>query len=209
MLTYRPQAVIFDLDGLIIDTEVVARSAWQQSAAELGYQMNDDLYSNFIGRRTDDCTAKLLEAYGGAFPLSDFLILSDRLCREYLDRHGVPFKPGLHELLDLLDSRDMTKAVATGSPREDALLNLGALASRFTLIVGGDELTRGKPAPEIYLLTAARLRLAPRQCLALEDAALGVQAAYAAGMPVIMVPDLYRPSSRIASMATGICSSLY
>src|SRR5947209_6396462 len=129
MLTYRPQAVIFDLDGLIIDTEVVARSAWQQSAAELGYQMNDDLYSNFIGRRTDDCTAKLLEAYGGAFPLSDFLILSDRLCREYLDRQGVPFKPGLHELLDLLDSRDMTKAVATGSPREDALLNLGALAT--------------------------------------------------------------------------------
>lgn len=68
MLAHKPQAVIFDMDGLIIDTEVVARTAWQKAAAELGYLMDDDLYSRFVGRRTRDCNAMLIEAYGDAFP---------------------------------------------------------------------------------------------------------------------------------------------
>lgn len=209
MLAYKPQAVIFDMDGLIIDTEVVARTAWQKAAAELGYLMDDDLYSRFVGRRTRDCRAMLIEAYGGAFPLSDFLVRSERLCQELLDRHGIPIKPGLYELLELLDSQGVAMGVATGSNRADAFLSLGALASRFKQIVAGDEVVRGKPAPDIYLLAATRLQLAPRQCLVLEDAALGVQAAHAAGIPVIMVPDLIRPSPSTVDMADAVCLSLH
>jgi HAD superfamily hydrolase (TIGR01509 family) len=209
MLEHKPQAVIFDMDGLILDSEVVYRTAWQQSAAELGYRMSDDLYTSFAGRRTVECEAILFEAYGSKFPLHDFFKRSDQLSQEYVERYGISTKPGLSELIDLLDARHLPAAIATSTGRANALLCLGGLADRFTLIVTGDEVTQGKPAPEIFLLTAARLRLMPQQCLVLEDADAGVQAACAAGMPVIMVPDLHRPSTRVAAQATRICSSLH
>jgi HAD superfamily hydrolase (TIGR01509 family) len=209
MLTHKPQAVIFDMDGLIIDTEIVYRMAWQQSAADLGYSMSDDLYSSFAGRRTIECEAILFETYGSKFPLSDFLTKSDRLYLEHVKRYGISTKPGLCELLDLLDTRHIPKAVATSTGRVNALLCLGGLANRFTLIVTGDEVTKGKPAPEIFLLAAARLQLVPQQCLVLEDSDAGVQAANAACIPVIMVPDLNHQSAQVAAKATCVCSSLY
>ena len=209
MLAHKPQAIIFDMDGLIVDTEIVYRMAWQQSAADLGYRMSDDLYSNFAGRRAVECESILFETYGSKFPLSDFLTQSDRLYQEHVERYGISTKPGLCELLDLLDARYLPKAVATSTGRVNALLCLGGLVNRFTLIVTGDEVTQGKPAPEIFLLTAARLQLSPQQCLVLEDADAGVQAAHAAGIPVIMVPDLNRPSAQVAAKAACVCSSLH
>lgn len=209
MLTYKPQAIIFDMDGLIIDTEIVYRMAWQQSAADLGYRMGDDLYASFAGRRATECEAILFEAYGSKFPLSDFLTKSDQLYQEHVNRYGIPTKPGLCKLLDLLDTQHLPKAVATSTGRVNALLSLGGLVDRFTLIVTGDEVAQGKPAPEIFLLAAARLQLAPQQCLVLEDSEAGVQAAHAACMPVIMVPDLNRPSALVAAKAICVCSSLH
>lgn len=197
------------MDGLIIDSEIVYRAAWQQSAADMGYRMSDDLYSSFAGRRTIECEAILFETYGSNFPLYDFLKRSDQLYQEHVRRYGISTKPGLCELLDLLDARHITRAVATSTGRANAQLCLGGLVNRFTLIVTGDEVTQGKPAPEIFLLTATRLQLTPRGCLVLEDADVGVQAAHAAGMPVIMVPDLRWPSAQVAAKATRICSSLH
>jgi HAD superfamily hydrolase (TIGR01509 family) len=209
MLAHKPQAIIFDLDGLIVDTEVVYRMAWQQSATDLGYCMSDDLYSSFVGRRTVDCKAIFVEFYGSNFPLSDFLVRSDQLYQEHAKRYGISTKPGLYELLDFLDARHLPKVVATSTERINALFCLGGLANRFTLIVTGDDVAQGKPAPDIFLLAATRLQLAPRQCLVLEDADAGVQAAHTAGIPVIIVPDLNLPSAQIAAKAACVCSSLH
>ena len=209
MLEHRPEAVIFDMDGLIIDSEIVYRTAWQQSAADLGYRMSDELYLNFAGRRAVECEATLFEIYGNQFPLHDFLKRSDQLYQEHVKKYGISTKPGLCELLHLLDTRHLPRAIATSTGRVKALHCLGRLVNRFTLIVTGDDVTQGKPAPEIFLLTVARLQLTPPQCLVLEDADAGVQAAHAAGIPVIMVPDLHRPPAQVAAKATCVCSSLH
>jgi HAD superfamily hydrolase (TIGR01509 family) len=197
------------MDGLILDTEPVYRMTWQQAASEYGYSMSDEFYSGFIGRRTADCTEILFETYGRDFPLSAFLERGDQLYQEHFKNNGIQTKPGLFELLDFLDSSHIPKAVATSTGRADALLCLGHLASRFTHIVTGDEVYLGKPAPDIFLLAAGRLRLAPQQCLVLEDADAGAQAAYAAGMPVIIVPDLKPASAETVEKAACVCTSLY
>jgi HAD superfamily hydrolase (TIGR01509 family) len=205
----KPRAVIFDMDGLIVDSEILYRMAWRQSAAELGHHMSDDLYACLTGRRTVECETLLLETYGSKFPLNDFLARSDQLCEELVEKYGVSTKPGLNALLDLLDAWHLPKAVATSTDRVNALRCLGDLVDRFVLIVTGDEVTAGKPDPEIFLLTAAHLQFAPQQCLVLEDANAGVQAAHAAGMSVIMVPDLTPPSPRSLAIADRVCLSLH
>lgn len=208
-LLHKPKAVIFDMDGLILDTEVVYRTTWQQAAAEFGYDMSDEFYSCFVGRRTDECLATLLETYGSDFPISAFLARGSHLYQMHVKSYGIRAKPGLHELLDLLDALRVPKAVATSTERAHALACLGGLAGRFMTIVTGDEVTHGKPAPDIFLLAAERLRLAPRQCLVLEDSGAGVRAAHSAGMPVIMVPDLEPSSAEVAAQTACVCSSLH
>lgn len=197
------------MDGLILDTEVIYRMAWRQSAKDLGYCMSDDLYLSLVGHRDVDCERVLTETYGSKFPLADFLIRSGQLSKEHIQRYGISRKPGVSELLEFLDDRQITKAVATSTGRVNALLCLGEMAGRFALIVTGDDVAKGKPAPDIFLLVAKRLHLLPRECLVLEDADAGVEAAHSAGMPVIMVPDLKQPSPQLAAKATYVCSSLH
>lgn len=208
MLLHKPQAIIFDMDGLILNTEMIYRMAWQQAATELGYGMSDDLYLCFVGRRTADCKSLLVETYGSSFPLSDFIARGVLLYQEHVKNYGIPTKSGLYELLDFLDACHVPKAVATSTGRTNALLALGDLSSRFRPIVTGDEVTQGKPSPDIFLLAAERLQIVPQHCLVLEDADAGVQAAHAAGIPVIMIPDLKQPSAQIIAQAAGVCSSL-
>src|SRR5687768_1530401 len=111
MFLHKPQAVIFDMDGLILDTEIIYRMAWKQAASELGYSMDDDLYLCFVGRRTIDCEAILIDIYGNSFPLSDFLTRGFQIYHEHFESHGISTKPGLHELLDFLDACHLPKAV--------------------------------------------------------------------------------------------------
>lgn len=209
MLLQKPQAVIFDMDGLILDTEPIYRMAWQQAAIELGYSMSDDEYLCYLGRRSADCKVLLAETYGSHFPLDDFFTRGCEVFEGHIASNGIPAKAGLYELLDFLDSHQIAKAVATSTGRSNALSYLGALADRFESIVTGDEVNQGKPAPDIFLLAAKRLGLAPEQCLVLEDAHTGVQAAYAANIPVIMVPDLRPPSDSEIARAACVCSSLH
>jgi HAD superfamily hydrolase (TIGR01509 family) len=209
MLTHRPKAVIFDLDGLILDSEIIYRKAWKQAAEELGYCMNDEQYLRFLGRRDVDCEMMLVETYGSSFPLTDFLIRSDSLSREHLKKHGITTKPGVHELLNFLDARSVRRAIATSTERGNVLSALGSLAERFNVIVTGEDVTVGKPAPDILLLCARLLKVEPQDCVVLEDSEVGVQAAHAAAMPVVIVPDLHQPSAQSATNAVAVCDSLH
>ncbi|MCL5995246.1 MAG: HAD family phosphatase [Chloroflexi bacterium] len=208
VLASRPHAVIFDMDGLMLDTENMYRRAWQQAAAELGYALSDAQFLTFVGHRLEECQTLLVQLYGAAFPLAEFLDRSSRIHRERLAVQGAPVKPGLHALLDTVSTAGLKTAVATSSGRKNMLRCLGPLTTRMDVIVTGDDVAQSKPAPDIYLLAVQRLGLAPQQCLALEDSDVGVQAAHAAGVPVVIVPDLKPPAARSIACAVCVCQSL-
>jgi HAD superfamily hydrolase (TIGR01509 family) len=199
-----PDAVIFDMDGLMLDTEPLYRRSWQDAAQAMEREISDELYATFIGRGTDDCMRMLGAHFGPEFMLSEFLQRSRAAWRECVTQRGIPHKPGLLELLEFFDAHALPRAVATSTKRENALFCLGELAARFHAIATGDEVQNGKPAPDIFLLAASRLGVAPATCLVLEDSDAGARAARAAGMNVVVVPDLLPPSPH----ATHVCASL-
>jgi HAD superfamily hydrolase (TIGR01509 family) len=198
------RAVIFDMDGLMLDTEVISRRSWQRAANDFSHVISDELFTRFIGRTSPDCEAILHELWGD-FSFSAFRERITFHWDELVREEGISLKTGLIELIDSLDARRLPKAVATSSYRERALIRLGQLANRFDTLVTGDEITRGKPAPDIFLLAAQRLAIAPDGCIVLEDSHAGLEAARAAGMHAIMVPDLLPPQEDTAH----VCASLH
>jgi HAD superfamily hydrolase (TIGR01509 family) len=205
----NPRAVIFDMDGLLLDSEPLYRVTWQTAAAELGCPIDDVFYERFVGRGNDEAERILHERFGDAFPLDEFRSRWRRDFDERLDRAPLARKPGAIELLDLLDAIAIPKALATSTPRSIAVRCLGDLAVRFAALAFGDEVEHSKPHPDLFLLTSQRLGVPPAACLVLEDSEAGVRAARAAGMEVIMIPDLVEPSEEIAGMALRVCASLY
>jgi HAD superfamily hydrolase (TIGR01509 family) len=186
--------VLFDMDGLMVDTEPLARQAWERVAAVYGATVTDDLFNRMLGRRTNESAQLVLDDL--ALPLS-----RDELVARKTDvflaslESGVPMMPGLWTLLEALERRGLPWAVATSTPRPVAEIILGKLgvAGRYAALACGDEVPHGKPAPDIFLLAAARVGVAPAACLALEDSPAGCAAAAAAGMRVAAVPtDLTR-----------------
>jgi beta-phosphoglucomutase len=204
------RAVLLDLDGLMIDSEPVYRLAWQSVAADLGYEFSDQLYLTLIGLNDHDSEGVLVRAFGSEFPLDQFRALWPGRWRRHVEDYGMPVKPGLWEFLQVLDAHRLLAAVATSSDAEQAAISLRAagLDQRFPCIVTGDQVPNGKPAPDIFLEGAKRLSISPRQCLVLEDSDAGILAAAAAGMPVLMIPDLKAPSAKAAQIACRIFGSL-
>jgi HAD superfamily hydrolase (TIGR01509 family) len=174
----------------------------------LGCLIDDDFYSQFVGRGTDEAELILLKHFGDALPLEEFRVRWKRDFDERLSRAPLPQKPGAVALLDRVDARGIPKALATSTSRSVATRCLGDLISRFSIFAFGDEVAQSKPAPDLFLLAASRLGVAPDDCLVIEDSEAGVRAAHAAAMAVIMVPDLVEPSPEIAAMAIRVCRSL-
>ena len=205
----NPRAVIFDMDGLLLDSEPLYRVTWQTAAADLGFPISDEFYERFVGRGNDEAEHLLRERFGDALPLDDFRKRWRTDWDERLAASPLARKAGAIELLDLLEQRGIPKALATSSPRVLALRCLDDLTPRFAALAFGDEVSHSKPAPDLFLLASERLGIQPADCLVLEDSEAGVRAARAAAMDVIMVPDLVPPSNEIASMATRVCKSLH
>ncbi len=208
--SHRPAAVIFDMDGLMLDTEKIYQLAWHQAANQLGYTIQADLFSRLVGLRTEDCEALILDALGASFPLDEFHRRWMELWTEEAERSGIDMKPGILALLDRLDALGIPKAIATSStrPEADRSLRLASLDTRFSIVVTGDDVDQGKPAPDIFLEAARRLAVPPGQCIAFEDSSAGAIAAAAADMTVYIVPDLNAPTSQAASVAAGVLPSL-
>ncbi|MEZ4864570.1 MAG: HAD family phosphatase [Caldilineaceae bacterium] len=204
-------AVVFDMDGLMVDTEIIYHIAWRNAANALGYVTSDATLMATTGRRMEDCYALLQQAQPATFPMAEFKTIWPRYWHDYVLEHGIAQKAGLAELLDLLDDLQIPKAVATSSAWDEAIFTLqqAEIAHRFAIVVSGDQVTNGKPAPEIFLTAAQRLGVAPSHCMALEDSEAGVLAASAAGMVTVMVPDLIQPTPAVAQRAYRVASSLH
>jgi HAD superfamily hydrolase (TIGR01509 family) len=203
-------AVIFDMDGLMLDTEPIYKIAWQRAAIECGCPISEELYVDLIGRSRVDGENILGGAFGRDFSLEAFRAACHR-CEAAAFAEGLPAKkPGLDDLLALLDSRGVPKAVATSTERMQAAAQLGGLGllERFNIIATGDEVVNGKPSPDLFLLAAHRLGVEPSQCLVLEDSEAGVVAAHRARMQVYVVPDLKSPSRAIEELTQGRFDSL-
>jgi HAD superfamily hydrolase (TIGR01509 family) len=203
------EAVVFDMDGLLLDTEAVYRVAIREACAGLGYEMADPFYLSLIGTPDETSNAMLLAHFGASFPLRDFHLG----CRERFDglcREGVPLRPGAGELLRVLVRRGIPRGVATSTSRrtaEDHLARAG-IRDHVDVLVTRSDVTQGKPHPESFLKVAAAFGAAPARCLALEDSYNGVRAAAAAGMATVMVPDMLPPTEEIRALCVGVVESL-
>ena len=188
-----PAAVVFDMDGLMLDTERLDRALWQAAARRHAFEFPDWLHATLVGRRAADTAHTLQAHFGAGFPLERIKAEIHGYWMNIATGPGLPRKPGIDDLLATLERQAIPRAVATSTARDRALLSLGELATRFQALAFGNEVQRGKPAPDIYLLAAQRLGVPPADCLALEDSPAGVAAAHAAGMTVVMIPDLVQP----------------
>lgn len=183
-------AVILDIDGLMVDTEPISRAAWDKVLARFGRILDDDLHTRIIGYRIDESVEMVIDAYNLPLSSEEFIEFK-RIEYDKILGNGVPVMPGLYDLIEAINKREVPWAVATSSPYSHAqkILSLLELSDFCSAIAGGDEVSLGKPAPDIYLLAAQRLGIPAQHCLAVEDSAPGCRAALAAGMMTLAVPN--------------------
>ncbi len=204
------EAVIFDMDGLMLDTEPISQLAWQIAGRELGFAIPPSLSLQAIGRNSKGIKTLFRAKLEETFPIDLFLERANIHYCEMLREKPAPVKPGVFEMLDYLEVEGIPSGVGTSTRRTLAehKLDSTGLAERFEFVVAGDEVENGKPAPDIFLRVAELLQTEPEKCLVLEDSEMGVRAAIAAGMTVFMIPDLIVPTPEIERMAHGIFESL-
>ena len=205
--TFR--GVVFDMDGILIDSEPLFRVVGQRAARDLGFEMSDEFYLRLMGLPPAAVEAAIRESLGAAFPMEEFRTRFMEIWPQHTSAHGVPAQPGMLDLLRELTARRIPFGVATSTRRQQALrsLELAGLLEYIDTLVCGDEVDRGKPAPDIFLRAADTIGLAATRCVALEDSEAGLRAAAAARMLTIMVPDLHRPSPEVAALARYILPS--
>jgi HAD superfamily hydrolase (TIGR01509 family) len=205
-----PEAVVFDMDGLLFDTEAIYREAMIATALRLGFEMPDQVFHAMVGLPAEASRALLISHYGSDFDVDTFWIESANDFHKLIV--GRKFlKAGVIELLGHLDRSGLRCAIATSSRHLDVQRNLAAhdLERRFHAIVAHGDYVLGKPNPDPYLRAAERLGKPPESCLALEDSFNGVRSAAAAGMMTIMVPDLIQPTDDIRNLCLTVARDLH
>jgi HAD superfamily hydrolase (TIGR01509 family) len=202
--------VIFDLDGTLIDSEPVFKAVAKRAALRFDRCFSDELFRDLIGLPSRDVEIGILNAFGQDFPVAEFRGAFGEVWQGYVAEHGIALKPGVLMFVDYLINRKIPYAIATSTPRERAResLELAGISAKFEFLIGGDEVQNGKPAPDIYLKAAAEIAIEPARCIAIEDSKVGVNAAVAAKMHTIMVPDLKPPDLETRTLAHTVVPDL-
>lgn len=207
-LTARPAAVVCDMDGLLVDSERMERRVWQLVATELGIELSDERFATFVGHSGDRNDALLRHYFGETFDVPQFRDLCHRGMRTLVESEGVALRPGAREWLAFVSELGIPLGLATSSGPAAVQERLGDVLHLFDAVATRADVEHGKPHPDLYLEAAKRLRIAPETALALEDSPAGTQAALAAGMRVVVVPDLVEPPEDLAPQLAAVFPSL-
>lgn len=204
------KAVIFDMDGVLLDTESLCFICWERAAQERGISGIRDVYKKCIGTNVADTMAILASAYGSSFDAEGFYARSCELFHVVEAEKGIALMPYARECLEALRTAGYRLALASSTREATVRRQLAAagILSFFETTTCGDSVAHSKPAPDIYLHAAASLSLPPEACVAVEDSFNGVRAACAAGIPCVMVPDQLVPTEEIKKLAAAVLSNL-
>ena len=202
--------VIFDMDGLLFDTERQSFLALNQAAEKAGFEFSLETYKKLMG--ADDKTTNhiLTDIYGNQFLKAGILKTYQEGFQKILKKEGVQIKKGALDLLNVLEEKGIKKCIASSSSRAaiKKYLSITGLTDRFDFYLSGEEVKNGKPNPDIFLEACSRANAAPKYTLVLEDSFHGFKAAIAAGIQCILIPDLMEPNDEMKNHAYRICKDL-
>ncbi|MCL2379555.1 MAG: HAD family phosphatase [Coriobacteriia bacterium] len=203
------KAVIFDMDGVIFNTEVIARRAWRTVFEKYGFEFTDKTYKKVIGRTMEAAFQILIDEYGPELPMDEMSVKQDVLWQE-ATQGSIEQKPCVAEILNYLQQQGIPCAVGSSTYHDEVeeRLRVNGLRDYFKAVVGGDYVPNAKPAPDIFLKCAEYLKMRPNQCLVIEDSVNGIRAANAAGMQTMMIPDLIPAGEVDNDLDFTVCASL-
>jgi len=206
----KVDAIIFDMDGVLIDSERISFKCFQEVFKEYDYKIDEEFYVKFIGRNVKGIKTIMEEEYGADFPFDTIYKKKVSLSLEITGKNGVIIKPGVHELLDYLNKENYKIAVATSTRRERALqlLEEAKIKDKVNYVICGNQVENSKPDPEIFLKAAEGLNVNPEKCIVIEDSDAGITAAHAAKMIGIHVPDMKLLEDDTKGLAFKICENL-
>lgn len=205
------ELVIFDMDGLMFDTEKISYESWVKAGERFGYAISMDVFHQTIGANLERTIEIYKRHFGDAFPTDEIITERAKISDDIVTAKGVPVKPGLTALLDHLRANHIRCAVATSTSRKRAnkLLELSGVKGYFDCIVCGDEVKRSKPDPEIFLKVCKTLNLSPKVTMVLEDSEAGIEASYKGGMLPVLIPDIKQPSRQSLARAYKVLEDLH
>ncbi len=204
------KGAVFDMDGLMFDTERLVYNNWQHMMDENGYPYDIEFFKQTIGKRKAEVQNIYRSRFGEDFPYWSFADEGKARYIEQVKRDGIPVKKGLYDILGFCRENGVKIALATSTSRQTTEFNLrsAGVSEYFDALVCGEEVKNGKPHPEVFLTAAEKLGLAPESCAAFEDSISGIKSAYAAGMITVMVPDFLEPTEDILPMISYLCRDL-
>ena len=205
-----PKAIMFDMDGLIFDTEKVYKESWLAAAEKLGFKITENLWNSMIGVRVEECENKLTDEFGAEFPLEKFGEMWRQAFNETVDASGMEYKPGFTEFFDYLISKGYYVGLTTSSYEEDVKRNFAGKREidLFSLILTGDKIKESKPSPETYIRASEISCIEPGEIIVFEDSINGMYSAINAGCRAVMVPDIQEPDEYIKKYSFMILCSL-
>ena len=207
----RPiRGILFDMDGLVLDTEKLYTRFWMEAIQHYGFSITKEQALGLRSLGKGPGQAHLTACCGEGIDYTTIRAKRIELMNAHIAQHGIEPKPGIYELMDYLEEKQIPCAITSSSPMENIRRHLASqnLLHRFTKLCSGHDVPKGKPAPDIYLHGAAVLGLRPEECLALEDSPTGILSAYRAGCLPVMIPDLDQPNETTRSLLYAKADSL-
>jgi len=203
------KGIVFDMDGVLIDSESVCDITWEMAAKDFGVPMNLDILNSCRGTNKAQTTEILKKVYGKDFDVAALLARTSEYFWQINEEKGIPLMPGVTECLEYLSGKyQLALASSTRQSSVEKLLKETGIIKYFPKRMCGDMVTHSKPHPEIYQKACKLRGLSPQECVAIEDSPNGIKSAFAAGMKVIMVPDRIQPTEEIKPLCWHICNSL-